>query len=86
MIIVAGLSADYEIEVRMLEKKPTGFDRAHIERIVRNQYNKLPRQQHDLKGFIGIGKHHHGGSRREEEFTQMIRGQLLQLRKEGSSR
>ena len=43
MIIVAGLSADYEIEVRMLENNPTSFERAEIEYVVVNQYNRLPR-------------------------------------------
>ena len=36
VIIVAGLSADYEIEVRMLENNPAGLDRADIERVVGN--------------------------------------------------
>ena len=85
---VARLSTDYEIEVQMLENNPAGLDRAEIECVVGNQYNRLLRQQAArLKGFIGIGKHHHGRSRREEEETaQPIRGQLLQLRKEGSPR
>ena len=47
VIVVAGLSADYEIEVRMIENNPTGLDRAKIERAVGNQYNRLLRQQHD---------------------------------------
>ena len=44
MIIVAGLSADYGIEVRMLENNPAGLERADIERMVENQYNRLLRQ------------------------------------------
>ena len=31
---MSGVSADYEIEVRMLESNPTGLDRADIERVV----------------------------------------------------
>ena len=49
MIVVAGLSADYEIEVRMLENNPTDLDRAEIECVVGNHYNKLLRQQQDPK-------------------------------------
>ena len=49
MIIGAGLSANYEIEVRKLENSPTGFNRAEIERVVGNQYNRLLRQQQDSK-------------------------------------
>ena len=51
MIIVAGLSVDYEIEVQMLENNPSGLDRAEIERVVGSQYNRLPRQQHDSKSL-----------------------------------
>ena len=36
VIIVAGLSADYEIEVRMLVNNPVGLARAEIERVVGN--------------------------------------------------
>ena len=49
MIIVAGLSADYELEVWMLENNPAGLDRIEIERLVGNQYNRVLRQQHDSK-------------------------------------
>ena len=48
VIIVAGLSADYEIEVHMLENNPTDLERAEIKRVVGNQYNRLFRQQQDL--------------------------------------
>ena len=41
--IVAGLSADYKIEARMIEKTPAGLDRAEIECVVGNQYNRLLR-------------------------------------------
>ena len=34
MIIVGGMFADYEIEVRMLENNPTGLERANTERVV----------------------------------------------------
>ena len=40
-IIVAGLSADYDIEARMLENNRAGLDKADIERVVGNQYNRL---------------------------------------------
>ena len=36
VIIVAGLSADYEIEVRILENNPRGLERAEIEHVVIN--------------------------------------------------
>ena len=49
VFIVVGLSAYYEIEVRMLENNPTGLERAEIERVVGNQYNRLLRQQQDSK-------------------------------------
>ena len=49
MIIVSGLSADFEIECRILENNPAGLDRAEIERVVENQYNRLLRQQQDSK-------------------------------------
>ena len=49
MIIVAGLSADYEIECRMQENSPSGLERAQIERVVGNQYNILLRQQLESK-------------------------------------
>ena len=49
VIIVAELSVDYEIEVRMLENNPTGLERAEIEGIVGNQHNGLLRQQQDSK-------------------------------------
>ena len=51
VVVVAGLSADYEIEVRMLEKNSAGFDRAEIEGVVGNQYIRLFRQQHDSKAL-----------------------------------
>ena len=38
MIIVAGLSADYEIECRMLENSPADLERAEIERDIGNKY------------------------------------------------
>ena len=48
-VIEAGLSADYKIEVCMLETTPTGLERAEIERVVGNQYNRLLRQQQNSK-------------------------------------
>ena len=44
VIVVAGVSADYETECRMLENDPTGLDGADIKRVVGNQYNRLLRQ------------------------------------------
>ena len=41
MVIVAGLSVDYEIEVRMIENNLAGLERAEIERVVGNQCNRL---------------------------------------------
>ena len=49
MVVVAGLSAECEIEVRMLENDP--LDSAEIERVVGNQYNRLLRQQHDSRAL-----------------------------------
>ena len=44
VIIVSGLSADFEMECRTLENNPAGLNRAEIERVVGNQYNRLLRQ------------------------------------------
>ena len=49
VIIVSGLSADFEMECRILENNPAGLNRAEIERVVGNQYNRLLRQQRDSK-------------------------------------
>ena len=49
--IVAGLPPGYEIEVRMLKNNSTGFERAEIERVVVNQYNRLLRQQQNSKAL-----------------------------------
>ena len=75
----------------MLKNNPTGFERAEIERVVGNQYNRRLRQQHNSKALSASGStttaNRGDRSRREEEETaQPIRGQLLQLRKEGSPR
>ena len=51
VIVVSGLSADFEMECRMLESNPAGLNRAEIERNVGNQYNKLLRQQQDSKAL-----------------------------------
>ena len=47
VIIVSGLSADFEMECRILENNPAGLNRAEVERVVGNQYNRLLRQQQD---------------------------------------
>ena len=44
VIIVSGLSADFEMECRMLENNPDGLNRGEIERVVGNQYNRLFKQ------------------------------------------
>ena len=49
VIIVSGLSADFEMECCMPENNPAGLNRAEIERVVGNQYNRLLRQQQDSK-------------------------------------
>ena len=51
VVVVAGLSADYEIEAHMLDNNPTGLDKTEIERVVGNQYNRLLRQQQDSKAL-----------------------------------
>ena len=51
VIIVAGLSADCEMECCMLENNPVGLKRAEIGRVVGNQHNRLLRQQQDLKAL-----------------------------------
>ena len=51
VIIVSGLSADFEMECRILENNPAGLNRAEIERIVGNQYNRLLRQQQNSKAL-----------------------------------
>ena len=51
VIIVSGLSADFEMECRMLENNPTGLNRAETERVVGNQYNRLLRKQQDSKAL-----------------------------------
>ena len=51
VIIVPGLSADFEMECRILENNPAGLNRAEIERVVGNQFNRLLRQQQDSKAL-----------------------------------
>ena len=51
VIIVSGLSAEFEMECRMLENNPAGLNRAEIERVVGNQYNILVRQQPNSKAL-----------------------------------
>ena len=41
VIIVSGLSADFEMACRILENNPAGLNRTEIERVVGNQYNRL---------------------------------------------
>ena len=51
VIIVSGLSADFEMECRILENNPAGLNRAEIERVVGYPYNRLLRQQQDWKAL-----------------------------------
>ena len=51
VIIVSGLSADFEMECRILENNPAGLSRAEIERVVGNQYNRLLGPQQDSKAL-----------------------------------
>ena len=51
VLVVSGLSADSEMECRMLENNPAGRNRAEIERAVGNQYNRLLREQHNSKAL-----------------------------------
>ena len=51
VIVVPGLSADFEMECRMLENNPADLNRAEIERVVGNQYNRLLRQHQDSKAL-----------------------------------
>ena len=41
VIIVSSLSADFEMECRILENSLAGLNRAEIESVVGNQYNRL---------------------------------------------
>ena len=52
VIIVSGLSVDFEMECRILENNPAGLNRAEIERVAGNQYNILVRQQEDSKALL----------------------------------
>ena len=51
VIIVSGLSAGFEMGCRILENNPAGLNRAEIERVVGNQYNRLFRQKQDSKAL-----------------------------------
>ena len=69
VIIVCGLSIDFEMECRILENNPAGRNRAEIERVVGNQYNRLLRQQQDSKALSAstgtvMANHEKGKNRR----------------------
>ena len=51
VIIVSGLSSGFEMECRILENSPASLNRAEIERVVGNHYNRLLRQQQDSKAL-----------------------------------
>ena len=55
VIIVAGLSADYEINAPILENNPAGLERAEIERVAGNWYNRILKQQHDSNSLSASG-------------------------------
>ena len=55
VIIVAGLSTDNEIKVRMIENNPACLDRPNIERTVGNQCKRLLRQQHNSNALSASG-------------------------------
>ena len=54
VIIVSGLSADFEMECRMLKNNPAGLNRVEIERVIENQYNRLLRQQLDSNALSAL--------------------------------
>ena len=51
VLVVSGMSAGFAMECRMLENNPSGLNRAEIERVVGNQYNRLLRQQQNSKAL-----------------------------------
>ena len=51
VIIVSGLSVDFEMECRILKNNPAGLNKTEIERVVENQYNRLLRQQQHSKAL-----------------------------------
>ena len=55
VIIVARLSSDYEIEIRTVENNPADPERAEIERVVGNQYNRLLRLQRGSRALSAPG-------------------------------
>ena len=55
MIIVAGLSAEYKNKAGIFKNNATAFEKAEIEHVVGNQYNKLFRQQHHSKLLSASG-------------------------------
>ena len=75
VIIVSGLSADVEMPCSMLENSPVGLNRAEIERVVGNRYNRRLRQQQDSKALLASKGHRHGESREggEQETPPQIR-------------
>ena len=73
VIIVSGMSADFEMVCRILENNPAGLNRAEIERVVGNQYNRLLRQQQDSKALSAskgtvTANHGKGKNRRLHKF------------------
>ena len=51
VVIVSGLPADFEMECCILGNNPADLNRAEIERVVGNQYNRLLRKQQDSKAL-----------------------------------
>ena len=54
VIIVAGLSADYEMECRTLKNNSEGLNRAEIKHVLRNEYSRLFRQQQKSKSRFAL--------------------------------
>ena len=51
VIIASGMSADFEMECRMLENNPAGLNSSGIAHVVGNKYNRLLRQQQGSKAL-----------------------------------
>ena len=64
--IVSVLSADFEMECRMLENNPAGLNMAEIKRVV-GSLQQTSQVATGLEGIVGIEGHHHGESREGEE-------------------
>ena len=52
VINLAGLSADYDVEIYMLENNPTNRERTEVKPVVGNRYNRLLRKQQDTTALL----------------------------------